>query len=191
MRRSTFWGTLGLAAAACVSQADAGWNEFWSRCKLDYRRNVAYPEPFATADRELTRNYWEQTEANGWRLQNTLGSFLFEDTTNQLNVAGERKIRWILTSAPVHRRQIFVLRGDSQAISAQRLTAVQEYVSQLVGDGNLPPVVLTDHDAPGIPGEYLKGVDDLYWKTQPAPRLPSSTGGAGGGGGGGGAGAGS
>lgn len=188
MRRSTFWGSLGLATVACISPAQAGWNEFWARFKLDTARNTVYPEPFVTADREIVRNYWEQTEANGWRLQNTLGNFLFDETTSQLNTAGERKIRWILSSAPAHRRQIFVLRAENQAQSAQRLAAVQEFVSQIVGDGALPPVVYTDHDAPGIPGEYLNNIDQQYWKTMPAPRLPSAVGGGAGGGAGAGAG---
>lgn len=178
MRRVSFWGSLGLATAVCISPAQAGWNEFWARFRKDTMRNSVYPEPFVTADREIVRSYWEQTEANGWRLQNTIGKYLFDETTQQLNSAGQQRIRWIMTNAPQHRRQIFVLRGDNQQISAQRMASVQEYLAQLGGEGNVPPVHFTDHDAPGISGQYIDGLEQQYQKTQPVPRLPSSSGGA-------------
>lgn len=183
------WAAVGLAATLCVSQASAGWHEFWHRFGLDYARNAAYPEPFNTADKQLVRQHFEITEANGWRLQNTVGDYLFDEHTNTLNRAGQIKINWILKNAPMHRRAVFVLKGDSPLATQQRVAAVQEYLAQTVTDQPLPPVSLTEHEVEGVPGEYMNEVSKKYWETVPPPRLPAaSTGGSGSSGGGSGSG---
>ncbi len=178
MQRKIWWiqlAGMGLATLVATTSATAGWNEFCARCKLDFHRNQAWPEPFSTADRDIVRQHWEITEASGWRLQNTLGNELFHIDTHTLNTAGERKVKWILTYAPVHRRQVFVLQADTEQHSTQRMTSVQQHLASIAADET--PVFYTDRDAPGVPGQYLQAVDQLYWSTQPPPRLPAATGG--------------
>jgi hypothetical protein len=178
MRKVQQWGSVGLALLVMSSPAHAGWNEFWARFKTDYNRNAVYPQPFTAADKDLVRQHIELTEANGWKLQNTLGDMLFAQDSHELNEAGQRKIRWIMAYAPPHRRQVFVLQADNEAHTAQRMQSAQQFTAQLARDGNVVPVFVTDRDAPGIPGQYMESVEQQYWKTIPTPRLPSSGGGS-------------
>lgn len=166
-----------LALLLLAGSAQAGWHEFWARVKTDYHRNNAWPEPFVTIDRNATREPFEIQKNNGWRLQNTIGTLLFEKNSNEVNQAGEQQIRWILTQAPPHRRAVFVLRGDTQEITDQRVDSVQRCISKYVGDGELPPVLLTSQDQFGGSGEYFQKIDEAMKNSIPAPRINSGGGG--------------
>jgi hypothetical protein len=164
----------GYAQTAC-----AGWQEFWARAKVDFHRNNAWPEPFLSADRQVTREYFRIQVSNGWRLQNTIGKWFFDDN-DVLNQAGDLKIKHIVTQNPVHRRTVFVLQGDSADATAKRVEAVQRAVSKYVPEGPLPQILLTDVDVQGGSGEYFDRVNAAYQKTIPTPRLGGSGGGSGG-----------
>src|SRR6187401_2438592 len=70
----------GLAATlALTSATHADWYSFCYRNKVDFRRNGAWPEPFQSADRALAREYWSIQINNGWRLQNTVGNWFYEE----------------------------------------------------------------------------------------------------------------
>lgn len=171
-----------VAALMLTGTAHAGWNEFWSRFKTDYHRNNAWPEPFVSADRAATREPFELQKNNGWRLQNTIGTLLFDKNTNEVNQAGEQQIRWILTQTPPNRRAVFVLRGETKEQTDQRVDSVQRCISKLCPEGELPPVLLTSQDQTGGPGEYFQRIDEAMKSSMPTPRI--SSGGAGGGAGG-------
>src|SRR5687767_2338834 len=112
MRRMLILG--GFAAAVLtVTSAHADWHEFWHRVGVDFHRNNAWPEPFVSADRQVTREYFRIQVNNGWRFQNTVGKWFYDEETNALNQAGEIKLRQIVTQSPVHRRTVFVLMGTS------------------------------------------------------------------------------
>lgn len=171
MRRLLAWGlVLGLS---WTTTADAGWNEFWHRSKVDWHRNNAWPEPFQTADRAAAREPFAIMVNNGWRMQNTIGTFLFDDT-HQLNRAGEMKLKWIVTQAPQHRRAVFVLQADSPQETAARVESVQRAISRIVPDGALPPVMLTDTEPDGGSGQYFDAINRALESSMPAPRLPAS-----------------
>ena len=70
-----------------------------------------WPEPFSAADREATIAPFGQMVANGWRRQNLISDYHFNDEDTQLTVAGEQKVRYILTQKPPSRRTIFVQQG--------------------------------------------------------------------------------
>ena len=179
----------GLAASlAITSAAQAGWHEFWYRNKVDFNRNSAWPEPFQSADRAITRDYWRIQVNNGWRLQNTVGVWFYEEESSELNRAGDLKIKQIVTQNPVNRRTVFVLMGDTQAVTAKRVESVQRAVSKYVPEGPLPQILLTDVDVVGGSGEYYDHIDNAYRQSIPAPRLEGSGGGSEGGSGGGSAG---
>ena len=99
MRRMLIGCGMALALLASTAPAFAGWHEFWARAKMDYRRNAAWPEPFTTIDRQVTREPFEIQKNNGWRLQNTIGALLFNRDTNEVNPAGEQQIQWIVPLA--------------------------------------------------------------------------------------------
>jgi uncharacterized membrane protein YgcG len=172
----------GIAASlAITSAAQADWCEFWYRNKVDFNRNNAWPEPFQSADRAVTRDYWRLQVNNGWRLQNTVGVWFYEEGTGDLNRAGDLKIKQIVTQNPVHRRTVFVLAGETQAITAKRVEAVQRAVSKYVPEGPLPQILLTDVDVLGGSGDYFDHIANAYRQSIPAPRLQGSGGGSSGG----------
>jgi hypothetical protein len=191
MRRWILASSLGLALVAggsflCVP-ASAGdhWHDFWHRVKVDFHRNNAFPEPFQTADRGAQREPFCIMVNNGWKMQNTIGTFLFNPETNELNRAGEMKVKWVVTQAPVHRRAVFVLAGDTPEDTKARVESVQRYVSRLAPEGHLPPVMLTYTEPEGASGEYFDAINRAMLQSIPAPRLPSGESGGGSGGGGG------
>jgi uncharacterized membrane protein YgcG len=176
----------GLAASLALSStSQAGWHEFWYRNKVDFHRNNAWPEPFQSADRAVAREYWTIQVNNGWRLQNTVGTWFYEDGSNDLTRAGELKVKQIVTQNPAHRRTVFVLMGDTQAVTAKRVEAVQRAVSKFVPEGPLPQILLTDVDVEGGSGDYFDRIDSAYRQSIPAPRLESGGGGSSSGGSGG------
>jgi hypothetical protein len=195
MRRSLF-ATLAAAGIAFSSVASASerLDEFWHRVHVDFHRNNAWPEPFRTADRANARTPWCIMTDNGWKMQNTIGTILFDAETNRLNQAGDLLVKWIVTQAPQHRRAVFVFKGDTAEVTAARVESVQASVAKHAS-GCVCPVILTDTEPSGWSAAYIDSITQQFNATIPSPRLPaaegSSGGGMGGGSGGGGGGSGS
>ena len=190
--------TLGLAQVAVpVLAQDCGphgqtwgdrWDSFWHRVHTDFHRNNSWPEPFLSADRAAQREPFCIQADNGWKMQNTVGTFLF-DEHQKLNKAGELQVKWIVTQAPLHRRAVFVLKGDTAEQTETRVASVNEAVAKYAG-GAIPPVMVTDTEPRGWPGSYIDAMAQQYQSSIPAPRLGSASGGGGGGSSGGGSGGG-
>lgn len=182
MRRFLLAGSLTLALGMGFGgSAQAGWNEFWARVKQDWQRNNAWPEPFQSADRAAAREPFTIMVNNGWKAQNTVGTFLFDDETHELNHAGELKVKWIITQAPIHRRAVFVLAADAPAQTKVRVESVQRYISKMLPVGALPPVVVTYSEPINGSGEYFDAINRSLLDSIPSPRLPGGEGGSGGG----------
>jgi hypothetical protein len=167
---------------------NGGFNQFWHRCQADFYRNNSWPEPFLTADKMAVRlPYCIQTD-NGWKMQNTVGTYLFDRDSQQVNQAGELLVKWIITQAPINRRAVFVLKGDNAEATNARVQSVQRAIAKY---GCVVPVLLTDCEPAGWPAAYIDTITQRYDATIPSPRLPprqtsGSQGGAGQGGSGGG-----
>jgi len=159
-----------------------GVNQFWHSCTVDFYRNNSWPEPFLTADKMAVRlPYCIQTD-NGWKMQNTVGTYLFDRDTQQINQAGELLVKWIITQAPINRRAVFVLKGDNAQDTNNRVQSVQRTMAKY---GCVVPVLLTDCEPVGWSAAYIDTITQRYDATIPSPRLParqSSGGGSGGGG---------
>lgn len=138
-----------------------------------YYRNTRWPEPFRAQDTMAVLQMFEAQRNNGWKLQNTIGQAMFDARTCQLTDAGEAHIRWILTQAPLDRRSVFVFQADDQATTAKRVEAVQLVISKMIPVGQLPPVYLTDRDAPTSPGSYQTTLQRALSNSIPSPRLTS------------------
>jgi hypothetical protein len=179
----------GYADGGASGQAAAHthWHRFW----VDFYRNNTWPEPFLSADRAAQRTPFCIMTDNGWKMQNTIGSYLFDPETQRVNQAGELLVKWIINQAPAHRRAVFVLKGDSAEATLVRVQSVQAAVAKY-GGGCVYPVLLTDTEPAGWPASYIDTITQQYSATIPAPRLPAKGGGQGqggsgsGGGGGGG-----
>src|SRR5262245_31685008 len=166
------------------SGSGGGWSGFWHRCGVDFYRNNTWPEPFVTADKMAVRTPYCIMTDNGWKMQNTIGTFLFDNDTQQVNQAGELLVKWIVTQAPIHRRAVFVLRGDNPNATNVRVQSVQAAVAKYA-NGCVCPVLLTDSEPAGWSASYIDTITQQYGATIPAPRLPSRQGSGGSGGGGG------
>jgi uncharacterized membrane protein YgcG len=185
------FATAGMTLAAAPAQAGRWgdkWDQFWHGVHVDYHRNNAWPEPFLSADRAAQREPFCIQADNGWKMQNTVGRFLFDDN-EALNTAGDLHVKWIVTQAPQHRRAVFVLKGDNAEITAARVASVNAAVAKWAAGGPMPPVMVTDTEPTGVSGQYVDAIGQQYQSTVPSPRLSSGTesgSGSGGGGSGGG-----
>ncbi|HMC10898.1 MAG TPA: hypothetical protein VKH44_06395 [Pirellulaceae bacterium] len=159
-----------------------GFNQFWNRCCLDFHRNNSWPEPFLSADKIAVRTPYCIMTDNGWKMQNTIGSFLFDGETQRVNQAGDLLVKWIITQAPIHRRAVFVLKGDTAEATNARVQSVQAAVAKYSG-GHVCPVLLTDTEPAGWSASYIDTITQQYSATIPAPRLPARAGAGGGQGG--------
>jgi hypothetical protein len=108
----------------------------------------------------------------GWRLQNTLHHHFFEMETQTLTQAGQLKVHWIATQAPMHRRAVFVLRSTDPKATMTRVESVRSYLERILPDAPRPEVMLTDTIPPGGSGEYFDEVDRARKNSIPEPRLP-------------------
>jgi len=185
--RRWFWACSGIVSVALASSAclAGGWHDFWHRTHVDFYRNNTWPEPFRTVDRAAAREPFCIMTDNGWKMQNTIGTFLFDRETQRLNQAGDLLVKWIITQAPAHRRAVFVLKGDTPDATAARVESVQAAVAKY-GGGQVYPVLLTDCEPAGWSAAYIDSITQQFNATIPAPRLPTDNGGGGASGGGGG-----
>ncbi len=169
---------------ATAAPAEAQW--FHNLCenfKREYHRNTMWPEPFLQPDRNAVMAPFSVQTANGWRRQNLMSDYLFNEATNQLTLAGETKLRYILTQMPPSRRTVFVQQGLSAPVTEARIHAVERASSRILPQGMLAQVVETNLSNEGWPAEDVDAVYRKFSATRPDPRLPSggiSSGGSGG-----------
>jgi hypothetical protein len=152
------------------------WHKFWHGVQTDFYRNNSWPEPFLTADKMAVRTPYCIMTDNGWKMQNTVGTFLYDSESNQLNQAGDLLVKWIVTQAPINRRAVFVMKGDRPDITATRLASVQAAVAKYC-EGCVCPVLLTNTEPAGWSAAYVDTITQQFNTTIPAPRLPSRQGG--------------
>lgn len=167
-------GSAATSALAANGEAKQKVHDWWYRSKVDWHRNNAWPEPFVSADRAAVRTPFCLQVDNGWKMQNTIGTYLFDGNSQQLNTAGEHLVRWIVQQAPQHRKAVFVLKGDSPEATQTRIASVQAAVARFACEGENPPVILTMTEPSGWPASYVDQMSQQFQATIPAPRLPAS-----------------
>jgi hypothetical protein len=165
-----------------LNSAHAGWHEFWDRVHLDFHRNNCWDEPFTSIDRRATRAPFAAMVENGWRAQNTLGLYYFHPETHVLNEAGERKLHWIVTSAPEQFRTVYVTGSYQPDVAEKRVDSVQQALVRMLPDQPLPAVIPAKGEPRAWPAEYIDTIDRKIHASIPNPRLPAfrSAGGTGG-----------
>ncbi|MFH1918558.1 MAG: hypothetical protein ABIP48_01545 [Planctomycetota bacterium] len=164
-----------LAGLAYASPAEAqAVQDFWHSVIRDAKRNNCWPEAFLPADRLAVRAPFALMVRNGWRRQNMLADHHFQVGGNTLNEAGELKVRWIMTEAPRHHRDIYVHRAPTPEATVARIEAVQEVALQFAGEGQLPNVLETSLDAAGWPATRVDMIDKRWVESAPDPRLPET-----------------
>lgn len=162
------------AVLALADSARAQWFEtFKANSKRDFRRNQMWPEPFLQADRDATMAPFAIQTANGWRRQNLISDYHFNEATNQLTLAGETKLRFILTQMPPSRRTIFVQQGLSTEVTDARMHSVQRVSSRVAPPGTVANVVESNLPNDGWPAADIDAVTRKFIATTPDPRLPA------------------
>lgn len=170
---------LGLAI---IGSANAGWHEFWDRVELDFHRNNCWGQPFVSVDRRATCAPFAAMVQSGWRSQNTLGSHYFHPETQALNEAGERRLFWIITTAPEQYRTVYVAGTHEADTVERRVDSVQQVLARMLPDQPLPSVLATNREPRSWPAEYIDTIDRRVNATTPDPRLPAFQAAGGGGG---------
>lgn len=143
--------------------------------KSGYRQNVDWPWPYICPDRVAVREPFNIMVQNGWRRQNLLGPHHFTDDGNKLTVAGELKVRWIMTQAPPDHRNVFVERSIDPTITAQRVAAARDYAAKVSIDGQTPMVEETYLLCEGRPAAMVDAVNVRFQESMPPPVLPTAS----------------
>ncbi len=176
-RQAKFWLALSLILAGGGSGkvAQADWNSFWHGVHVDYARVNAWPQPFTDIDARQTRAPFEVMKQNGWRAHNTIGHELFHEDTAALTAAGNRRVLWIASQAPLNRRTIYVLQGRTAAETEARVAAVQQVLAGVNQRGAEAQVLVSDIEPASAPGAWATSINRQWMSELPAPKLPSTT----------------
>ncbi len=140
-----------------------------------YDANVQWPRHYIPSARRSVCATYDAMVNNGWRRQNLLGNYHFNEDTNELTNAGKLKVNWILSQAPVQRRGVFVQRSGKELETAARVASVHHYagnMSPAVGqvDVNDTHIVAEGHSASSVDSVFVG-----YEANRLPPVLPSST----------------
>lgn len=171
-----------LASLSCAAPLQAqgfvqGFKTFANNMVRDFKRNNCWPEPFVGPDRYSVRAPFALMVHNGWRRQNLLGDYHFEEGTAMLKEVGRLKVRWILTVAPQQHRTIYVHESANPEVTLERIKSVQEVALQYTRSGEIPVIEPTTVDPTGWPAERVDAIDRRWADSIPDPRLPSAQGG--------------
>lgn len=150
------------------------------RYRAGYDANVHWPRIYIPPARRSVCATYNAMINNGWRRQNLLGDYHFNKDTNELTNAGKLKVNWILSQAPVQRRNVFVQRAGDEAETTSRIAAVHDYAGKMspsVGnvDVNDTHIVAEGHAASSVDNVFVG-----YEANRLPPVLPAGTGGGGG-----------
>ncbi len=161
-----------LAAAASLPAKDG---DIMYKLHVGYHRNICWPHPFNCPDRASATAPFATMTNNGWRRHNLLGQHHFEPDGSALNVAGQLKVRWILTQAPPHRRSIFVERDLETEVTDARIAAVDTYSQRvLIGDEQVD-IQDTHLVSEGRSASIVDAINVRFQESMPPPILPAST----------------
>ena len=174
MRVRITWVTVALVLVGTTGSLRADWPSFKHKTHVDIARNNVWPQPFRGQDAYSVVAPFEIMKRNGWRDNNTVGSVLFME--NQLTEAGRLKVANVLVTAPSNYRIVYVQTGATQQETAARVASVQSVLTEMVPDGQMPPIQITSVAPSTSPGAYQTLVHRAIQKTTPSPRLPAYSG---------------
>jgi hypothetical protein len=171
-----------VAIFSAAAPAHAQWfstskceNSAWQRYWAGWRSNNSWPVQWVGYDRAAVCTPLSIQAEKGWHRTNLLGSYHFDANTNQLNHAGENKIRFILTHQIPERRTIFVERSLSNEVTALRVDAAQQAAVAMLPAGELPAVAESNLVLEGWPAEDVEATLRGFSKSRPSPRLPAAS----------------
>ncbi len=148
--------------------------------RAGYDANTQWPRHYVPTARRSVCSAYDAMVNNGWRRQNLLGNYHFNQDTHELTRAGKLKVNWILSQAPAQRRNVFVQRGGKELDTTTRLASVQDYAAVLpYSNGQLnvndTHIVAEGRSASAVDTKFQafqKGQEQL---PPPSPFLPTSS----------------
>jgi len=143
-----------------------------------YWRSAQWPTQYVQQPRHSICQTFQIMTANGWKRQNLLSVYHFQQGSGALSEAGELKLRWILTQPPVSRRQVYVERGADEQETADRLAAVERRLGSIPHVETTAAVSDTAVVDYGWPAASVDAVFTGYQQNRPAPVLPDAEAGA-------------
>ena len=176
-RTSSVVLTMLLLLSAGTADAEDWLHKFFKNSAISARRVNHWPQPFVYADRRAVVAPFRLMVSKGWQAQNTVGAHLFDEKTGELKEAGKLKIRSILANTPMAYRSIFVHMGTNREETTRRVDIVQQYAVNIVPQGPLPPVRITDQAPRMHSAEYVDSINRRFFSSAPRPRLPEDAGG--------------
>lgn len=164
---------LALLAAMPATAYGENWfsNTYKGFCN-EFRANNRWPEQFLDHDRSAVRAPFQQMVAAGWRAQNTLSGYHFDELNGELNETGRLKLKSILFETPVAWQSIYVLRADDPDMTKRRVKAVQAMALGMSRGEPLPPMYETSVEPRGARGDVTTAVHQGLIEGAPAPVLP-------------------
>jgi len=164
---------LAIAALVPTTAYSENWfsNTYKGFCN-EFRSNNRWPEQYLDHDRSAARAPFTAMVAAGWKSQNTLSAYHFDDLSGGLNETGRLKVRSILFETPVEWRSIYVLRADTKAMTDARVSAVQAVALAMLQGDPMPPLMVTTAEPRGARGDVTNTVHQGLLENQPSPVLP-------------------
>lgn len=162
---------IGVAVTATQVRAE-GLSMIASYGVREFKRRNCWPKPFNYPDRYAVRTPFNAMVNNGWERQNMLGDHHFAKGTGKLTEAGKLKIRWILTAAPQHHRDIYVRRAETADETAARVESVRLAAAEIAPASGPPPILETDIPDYGWPAWRVDAIGRAFESSMPEPKLP-------------------
>jgi hypothetical protein len=164
------------AAVAAFSPLSAPAGEWfsWHTWKVHTHENIRWPEQYLDHDRAAARAPFAVMIANGWRSQNTISTYHFNEETGELNDTGRLKVRAVMRETPQEWRTLYVLRADTSTLTSARMKSVQQYAAELALEEPVPPMLITTVEPRGTRGDVSNRVNQQFMESAPAPVLPTT-----------------
>lgn len=141
-----------------------------------YHHNHYWPQPYMCQDRAYVRGLINEHVAGGWINATTFYEYHFDMETNELRGPGRVHLRWVLKETPDSRRMVFVQSSDDPEITQTRMDSVRAEAIKMVGDTNLPPIMVRDTTTPGRPAVEVSAIRSASLQSMPAPRISGGAG---------------
>jgi len=125
----------------------------------DFAEVNNWPCPYVCWDREAVVAPFPGMIENAWRRQNLLAECHFT-ADNSLSPAGQQKVRWILTEAPMQHRTIYVRRGETAEETCARVNSIRQYAAKALPETSPPSILETNVSPPGYPAGWPGAKDE-------------------------------
>lgn len=147
-----------------------------------YHASHYWPHPYNCQDRQYLETAMHAQVKNGWISETTLYDYHFDAESNELTRPGMLHLRWILLHVPEEFRVAWVQSTIDADAGLTRIASVRKMAVTLVGEENIPPIMMRATTATGASAEEAVSIRRDWLRSMPEPRinysaLPSGAGG--------------